>query len=91
MQHELDHFYKEIDLQKAPKRYRDLIRFIVEHKLIRHVITIQRHFRRRKMKEWIYKNSNGTVAKAGQTVKVDVSFLESAQTKERGQLECILF
>ena len=40
MQHELDHFYKEIDLQKAPKRYRDLIRFIVEHKLIRHVITI---------------------------------------------------
>jgi hypothetical protein len=36
------------------------------------------------MKEWIYKNSNGTVAKAGQTVKVDVSFLESAQTKERG-------
>jgi hypothetical protein len=35
------------------------------------------------MKEWIFKNGSGIV-KPGLTVKVDVSFLESATTKERG-------
>ena len=40
MEHELDHFYQQVDLSKAPKRYRDVLRFIVEHKLIKHVITI---------------------------------------------------
>jgi hypothetical protein len=35
------------------------------------------------MKEWIFKNGSGVV-KPGQTVKVDVSFLETATNKERG-------
>ncbi len=35
------------------------------------------------MKEWIYKNGNNEF-KPGEKVKVDVSFLESASTKERG-------
>ncbi len=40
MEHELDHFYKEVDVKMVPKRYREVIRFIVEHRLIKHVITI---------------------------------------------------
>ncbi len=40
MEHELDHFYKEVDVKRVPKRYREVIIFIVEHRLIKHVITI---------------------------------------------------
>lgn len=38
--HELDHFYKQMEIEKAPKRYRELQRLILKHNLIKHIITI---------------------------------------------------
>lgn len=40
MEEQLEAFYKQVDIKKTPKRYRDVMRFIVEHRLIKHVITI---------------------------------------------------
>lgn len=65
--------YKKVDIKKTPKRYRDIIRFIVEHRLIKHVITIQRFVRRRKMRKWVRQHR----LVADNKVKYDVSFLEN--------------
>ena len=45
----------------------------MEHRLIKHVITIQRFVRRRKMRRWVRKH----MLVGDNTVKYDVSFLEN--------------
>lgn len=51
MDEEYDHFYKIAGdkLSKVPIAYKELYQFILEHRLIKHVIIIQRFFRKRKM------------------------------------------
>ena len=51
----------------------------MEHRLIKHVITIQRFVRRRKMRRWVRQHR----LVADNRVKYDVSFLEN-KGSERG-------
>ena len=73
--------------------YKDLYQFILEHRLIKHVITIQRFFRKKKMQRWLRDHQPQCQIGAShpKSVKVDVSFLEPNGKKERNNVECGIF
>ncbi|CDW79638.1 UNKNOWN [Stylonychia lemnae] len=107
MEEEYNYFYEQAGekLKRVPLVYRDIYDFILEHRLIKHVIVIQRFIRKRKMRQWLNEHEIDQQQKhpqqAQQTklqrqnqprkVKVDVSFLELKGNKERGELECSIF
>ena len=55
MEKEFEFLYDKAkkQMKEAPVKYRDLYEMIIEHKLMRHIILIQRYFRKRKMKKWL--------------------------------------
>ena len=67
-------------MDRVPIRYREVQAFILEHRLLKHVITIQRYVRKQNMKAWLKDHAiaaQSETIKKKDTVKIDVSFLES--------------
>eukprot|EP00347_Sterkiella_histriomuscorum_P019570 403341130 len=59
MEEEYDYFYEKAGekLKKVPVCYRDLYEFILEHRLIKQVIQIQRFIRKRNMRRWLIEHN----------------------------------